>query len=446
MRALPLAALSALAAAQQPPPAPAAFGFGRTIGGAISDWVLGPGVELEAWNHSVSTAAGREHGAYLNHFWSAGGKGAAGQYTADRQIIRYYIDGEAEPSIEFEPAMAAGSGIGWEGLDYYNRGLNGKEPWGPEMSNSMMGHSAQTGGGWHNRFKIPFARSIRITVKLPAGIPSNFSSKMFLIFRGVEGDPRPLTVGSLSLPPTVPWSLRLRKFQTRVSKVQPEQFVPFVNFSSATQGADSGGALFLSVFVIKPFGGSLEGCFRAYTERSGPASGWPGLLLSTGTEDYYDSAYYFNHEARTFYAADAGLSHMSLDSTLLDRSHGDLPNAASRTEHPAAAGDKPRAGPRSVPPQATAWGVERSRGRKEGGLASMYRLHHNDPLYFRGKFELLWRDGGELVSGSIGRKCLVRSPATPGSTPIGGGQVDLTVDSWIYSWEQPAGSHEQAEP
>merc|ERR1739838_763767 len=110
----------------------------------------------------------------------------------------------------------------------------------------------------------------------------------------------------------------------------------------------------MTTFVINPFGGSLEGCFRAYTEREGPNSAWPGLLLSTGTEDYYDSAYYFSHEQRTFYEADAGLSHMTLQG-----------------------------------------------GRQK--LASMFRLHHNDPLYFRGKFELIWRDGDELVSPAAGK-------------------------------------------
>ena len=150
------------------------------------------------------------HGAYLNHFWSAGGKGALGQYVADRQLVRYYIDGEATASIAFEPAMASGSGIGWEGPADYAAGLNAKEPWGPDMSNDLIGHSAETGGGWHNRFKVPFSRSIRCTVQLPSGyqmhgssLPSNFSSKMFLIFRGVEGDPRPLTVGSATDSPVV---------------------------------------------------------------------------------------------------------------------------------------------------------------------------------------------------------------------------------------------------
>lgn len=268
------------------------FGFGRTIGGAISDWPLTPNVEMEAWSHNITSAAGLEcatlqmwlawqrhevdsflvllcrHGAYLNHFWSAGGKGSLGQYVADRQLIRYYIDGETTASLAFEPAMASGSGIGWEGPLYYAAGLNAKEPWGPDMSNDLIGHSAETGGGWHNRFKVPFARSIRCTVQLPSGIqmhgsplPSNFSSKMFFIFRGVEGDPRPLTVGSLALPPIVPWSLRLRKFQTRVNHVQPQDFVTFANYSSTTDGADSGGALLFTVFgkvLAVGWGGSLS--------------------------------------------------------------------------------------------------------------------------------------------------------------------------------------------
>ena len=140
LSALLALSLPRAAAAFAPPPPPSQqFGFGRTIGGAISDWPLAAGVELEAWAHNVTTPAGREHGAYLHHFWSAGGKGAVGQYCADHQTIRYYVDGETKPSIEFTPAMAAGSGIGWEGLGYYNEGHNAKEAWGPTMSNDLCG-------------------------------------------------------------------------------------------------------------------------------------------------------------------------------------------------------------------------------------------------------------------------------------------------------------------
>ena len=78
----------------QQPPSPTPFVAPRTIGGAASDWLLNSTSEMEVWNHTVVSPAGLLHGAYLNHFWSAGGKGAVGQYVADTQIVRYYIDGE----------------------------------------------------------------------------------------------------------------------------------------------------------------------------------------------------------------------------------------------------------------------------------------------------------------------------------------------------------------
>ena len=34
-----------------------------------------------------------------------------GMYVADRQVVRYYVDGEANASIVFEPARACGSGM-----------------------------------------------------------------------------------------------------------------------------------------------------------------------------------------------------------------------------------------------------------------------------------------------------------------------------------------------
>jgi hypothetical protein len=72
-----------------------------------------------------------------------------------------------------------------------------------------------------------------------------------------------------------------------------------VNYTSATGGEDSGGALLMTVLVLNPGpgvprgrgglgaglqGGATEGCFRAYTERRGPNSAWPGLLLATGAD------------------------------------------------------------------------------------------------------------------------------------------------------------------
>ena len=50
--------------------------------------------------------------------------------------------------------------------------------------------------------------------------------------------------------------------------------------------------------------------------------------------------------------------------------------------------------------------------KKGGKLASMYRFHHNDPVYFQQKFNLMWRDGEELevlADGSKSRKCIART-------------------------------------
>ena len=113
---------------------------------------------------------------------------------------------------------------------------------------------------------------------------------MFLILRGVEGDPRPLSVGALSLPPTVPWSLRLRKFQTRLNHVQPLDFVSFANWTSQTHGADSGGALLFSVFVVRqrllandvPRGAWDASSHRSLSGRSTLSEGrWRGAFART---------------------------------------------------------------------------------------------------------------------------------------------------------------------
>lgn len=369
-------------------PADTTFLAPRTIGGGISHWNISYGAEVEVWNHTVAPEHA-SNGAYLNHFWSAGGRRPVEQYVADRQVIRYYIDGEAVPSIEMEPASGCANGMGYNGLKYYLEGLNLKEPWGNSESTTMFGHSAELGGGWHNRYKIPFSKSIRITVQLPNDVPPDTTVRLFLMFRGIEGDTRPLSAGDIQLPPIVSWRLRLRKFQTNFKSVQPFEFVSLVNYTSISSGARSGGALLWTLFTMDPFGRAYEGCFRAYTAATGAESKFPGLLLSTGTEDYYDSAYEFSDGKRVI-TEDAGLSHYSFG------------------------------------------------GSKH--LASMYRFHHHDPVYFRNRFELVWRDGDEMIrmpDGSYSRKCLANTRHPVPGARIGGSVANVTFDAWLYTWEEP---------
>ena len=44
--------------------------------------------------------------AVITHFWAAGSGGI------DSTLIKYYVDDESEPSIEFTPSTAAGVGFG----------------------------------------------------------------------------------------------------------------------------------------------------------------------------------------------------------------------------------------------------------------------------------------------------------------------------------------------
>lgn len=55
-------------------------------------------------------------------------------------------------------------------------------------------------------------KSIRITVQLPKDVPSNATSKVFFIFRGLEGDATPLRVGSKLALPSISTELSFSHF------------------------------------------------------------------------------------------------------------------------------------------------------------------------------------------------------------------------------------------
>jgi len=46
--------------------------------------------------------------ACITHFWLTGGNHS----YIDNAVIRYYIDGEKVPSVEFQPSLACGVGFG----------------------------------------------------------------------------------------------------------------------------------------------------------------------------------------------------------------------------------------------------------------------------------------------------------------------------------------------
>jgi len=277
-----------------------------------------------------------KQGAVMNHFWVAGDVP-----TVDRTLFRYYIDNETTPSIAFEPALACGVGFGDQSA-----------PWGTKW----FGKGAKTSGWFHN-FRIPF-RTIRITYQAKA---SDRPGTIWVIVRGADN--LPLKIGDHSLPDNA----RMKLISKNV-KLTPLEFVDVVNIPSGS------GMLFMSSMVVDSGNFNfMEGCYHLYT----PANGkWPGMLLSTGMEDYYDSAFYF--DAKDFRLPISGTTHYY-----------------------------------SV-----------------NGKWSGYRFHDEDPIFYTNGLRFQWRNG-DVTDPSTGLKCTLQSGGSTIGTPT---PSTIITYAWVYVW------------
>jgi len=117
----------------------------------------------------------------------------------------------------------------------------------------------------------------------------------------------------------------------------------------------------------------LEGCYHMYTGDDE----FPGTILSTGTEDYFDSAWYFN--AGEFHLPVSGFTHFNANATDVT------------------------------------W--------------SAYRFHEMDPLGFNHGFRLVWRNGDALSPSGI--KCLMETGGAIVGTPT---PSNVVAYAWAYVW------------
>jgi len=273
----------------------------------------------------------------LTHFWTT-----YGTSVDDGVIIRYYIDGETNASIVFTPSMACGVG-------FYDT----TAPWGTEW----FGKGAAD-AGWFNNFRIPFQQSIVITTQHMYGTYGGF----YIIVRGATNVP--ITVGGIALPS----SARMNLIVTDTT-FQPLDWVPIVNIQSGpgvhwmhTLAVSSGNLNF------------LEGCYHAYFNGEDE---FPGTVMSTGTEDYFDSAWYFN--AGEFRFDVSGFTHYNQNGTV------------------------------------TTW--------------SAYRFHDQDPLFFDNGFQFVWRNGDMLDAS--GTKCMIETGGRIVGSPTAS---EVLAYAWVYTW------------
>jgi hypothetical protein len=231
----------------------------KTFGTAGKEGVLYPDHEVVLFQH--------EGPGCLTHMWF-GGDWPGYEHTQ----IRFYVDGEATPSIDME--LFLGHGIGWE---------DRSAPWGTER----LGKTGQP-SGLYNTYRIPFGKSIRVTGRLGAGVekPQTF----WWILRGVEN--LPVYLGNIQLPTNARLRLQVHSNVT----LSPLQMVDLA------QSPGAGAVYQVTLVVSSKNWVFLEAMLRAYLNGATDP-----LFLSSGTEDYFLGTYYFNRGM--YHLPLAGLTH-----------------------------------------------------------------------------------------------------------------------------------------
>ena len=171
----------------------------------------------------------------------------------------------------------------------------------------------------------------------------------------------------------IPQTARMTLQQINSRTYQPLDWVTIASIDPAAQQHQ--GALFLHTLAVTSGNlNFLEGCYHAYSPAAAP---FPGVIISTGTEDYFDSAFYFN--GGQFHYENAGFTHFSSNTTTV--------------------------------------------------TLSAYRVHDADPIFFNEGFRFMWRNGD--VVDNRGFKCIVDQGGQIVGSPT---KSQVTSYAWIYIW------------
>jgi hypothetical protein len=274
----------------------------------------------------------------------------------DNVIVRYYIDNDPNATIEFRPNYACGVAFG-----------DDTNPWGTKWAGK-----GSTEGGWFHNFKIPFYSSLRVTYQSPVG--SKQTTAYFQV-RGVEN--LPITLEGVTIPTGVNGDPKA-KMQLQINDVQlqPLEFLDLVS-------VPAGNSAYVFQFMLSfaaPTPHTIEGCAHWYGTAS---EAWPGTLLATGTEDWFDSSHTFTiGNGSTFHFPVSGLTHF-------------------------------------------AYGPDR-----QALNVSAYRYQDMDPLIGSDGARLQWRNG-DMRSKTTGEKCFTQSDGNPVGQV---GVADVLTYAWVYVW------------
>jgi len=361
--------------------------FGNGVLACARNATFQPVVILE---HNLSSAA-----AYgvMTHWWSTG------EQINDQIVLDYWVDGESSPSVSFQLGMAAGQG--WPRMhgDLGGDGIGdppvGWAPKGIYSAGGKMGKHGEAGAymGYH---KILFQKSIKVTARTVDNL-----QVIYLVVRGHEVARSSQGASGLLMPSgfTVPPNARTQLQRIDNVTFHRLQFVPVVDLPKGYAGL-----IYLVTLapMTSPAGNSyIEGCWHLFTDSE---KQWPGIIMGTGTEDFFDSSYYWGALGGgdpLLYAHDnSGLVHFS----------------------------------RLFPNGTSAMHLQRPYPNGTIERFSAYRFFDNEVVGFRDGGALNWRvgdDAGKCLGCPTGKD--QHGNPCPGAY---GEPSPVTVRSyaWIYSW------------
>ncbi len=368
----------------------------ETFGGALKSFPFRANYEQTLFQFEREPVPGQVNPHVITEQWFSifGGVHKFDPNTDAR--IRIYIDDESnnayntnsssnnnssgKPSLDFQLYFAHTIGVQ---NCVNNRCSDTRVPW----ASSEVQHMAHA-GALKNRYRIPFRRRIRITITLP------YPGVAYYLCRGMTH--LPVVVGDLQLPPTA----RLNLYKNWAVDVAPLNHLPLVQ-----PRLNSSGLLYATIWSAESeYIGFMEGCVRAEIDGR-------SVLLSSGTEDYFESANFFNAGHPT-------------DS---DPGAYPWPNASAVARNNIFT----RAGSVSSPES----GVGYLSGTNPYNYSmSAYKFHLSDPIVWWNSFNLTASNydhgGGDPSTGALG--CFGRAQGakpTPASRP-----VRMWTYAWTYEW------------
>ena len=307
-----------------------------------------------------------------------------------KTIIRYYIDDNSKPYFEVNLYMAHGIGFVSASSDSnqtvesnmaasdkedgagYKTKVNGPDDPGIPWGTKRIGHTAK-GGGLYNTIRVPFQKSIRITFESPS------NGYYWYIVRGAEN--YPIKIGDLVLPKSA--MLKLYKKENYV--MQPKEYIVVASTANKT------GLLYkVTLAATSSDFNYLEACYRALIDDADDFQ-----FLSSGTEDFFLSAYYYS--GGLFHTDHAGLTFL-----------------------------------------------------QNPGTMSAYKFFEDDPVFFQKSFKLIWRcgevndndcykpGGGCFISGN-NQYCNTKHGILKHRMPQLDNNVQLAITTmssyvWTYEW------------